>query len=66
MFYSCYKVGAWLLRTPPGKFHFALSSGWLMTELGRDPWVVFGLMKIQEKIKTEKLNQRPDLKTGLF
>lgn len=33
MFYSCYKVGAWLLRTPPGKFHFALSGDWLMTEL---------------------------------
>ncbi len=28
--------------------------------------VLAGLMKIQEKIRTEKLNQRPDFKAGLF
>ena len=26
------------------------NSGRLMTELGRDPWVVFGLMKIQDGV----------------
>ena len=30
--------------------YLANTSGWLMTELGRAPWVVFGLMKIQDGI----------------
>jgi cytochrome d ubiquinol oxidase subunit I len=30
--------------------YLATSSGWLMTELGRSPWVVFGLMKIEDAI----------------
>jgi cytochrome bd ubiquinol oxidase subunit I len=28
--------------------YLANSTGWLMTELGRSPWIVFGLMKIQD------------------
>jgi cytochrome d ubiquinol oxidase subunit I len=32
--------------------YFANTAGWLMTELGRVPWVVYGLMKIDEGIST--------------
>ena len=47
--------------TPPAKFRFlnliplaialpylANTTGWMMTELGRQPWVVFGLMKTEQ------------------
>ena len=30
--------------------YMANSTGWILTEIGRVPWVVFGLMKIQEGI----------------
>lgn len=30
--------------------YFANTAGWLLTELGRAPWVVFGLMKIENAI----------------
>jgi cytochrome d ubiquinol oxidase subunit I len=30
--------------------YIANTSGWLMTELGRQPWVVFGLMKTQDAV----------------
>ena len=30
--------------------YLANSAGWIMTEIGRVPWVVFGLMKIQDGI----------------
>ena len=33
MFYSAYKIGAWILQTPPRAFHIELSPDWLMTEL---------------------------------
>lgn len=33
MFYSAYKIGAWLLQVPPRPFHIELSLEWLMTEL---------------------------------
>jgi cytochrome d ubiquinol oxidase subunit I len=36
----------WVMILP----YLATTSGWLMTELGRYPWVVFGLMKIETAI----------------
>lgn len=30
--------------------YLANTSGWLLTELGRVPWVVFGLMRIEEAV----------------
>ncbi len=41
------KSGKWLLRTAillPFMPLFANSFGWIFTEMGRQPWVVFGLM----------------------
>ncbi|HZD58784.1 MAG TPA: cytochrome ubiquinol oxidase subunit I [Anaerolineales bacterium] len=32
--------------------YLANTAGWLMTELGRAPWVVFGLMKIEDGLST--------------
>lgn len=34
----------WAIALP----YLANTAGWLMTELGRAPWAVFGLMKIEE------------------
>lgn len=36
----------WAIALP----YLANTTGWLMTEMGRDPWVVYGLMKIQDAI----------------
>ena len=30
--------------------YIANTAGWLMTELGRQPWIVFGLMKTQDAV----------------
>jgi len=33
IFYFCYRVGTWVLQTPPHAVHFALTWQWLETEL---------------------------------
>jgi cytochrome d ubiquinol oxidase subunit I len=38
------KILTWALFIP----YLANSSGWLLTEVGRFPWVVYGLMKIED------------------
>ena len=40
------KLFLWAIALP----YLANTAGWLMTELGRSPWVVFGLMKIGDAI----------------
>jgi len=32
--------------------YVANTSGWLMTELGRQPWIVFGLMRTEQGVST--------------
>jgi cytochrome d ubiquinol oxidase subunit I len=39
--------------------YIANTSGWLLTELGRQPWIVFGLMKVDEAIS-------PNVSAGSF
>jgi uncharacterized protein (DUF2062 family) len=34
MFYFAYRVGAWLLQTPPREVTFEISAEWLATEMG--------------------------------
>ena len=36
LFYFCYKVGTWILQTPPQPFAFELSFEWLRQELLQD------------------------------
>jgi len=38
----------WAILLP----YLANTAGWLMTELGRTPWVVFGLMRLEEAAST--------------
>ena len=40
------KLFLWAIALP----YLANTAGWLMTELGRAPWVVFGLMKIEDAV----------------
>lgn len=40
IFYSLYKLGAWVLDTPPMLFHFELSWDWLVTDM-RHIWKPF-------------------------
>jgi cytochrome d ubiquinol oxidase subunit I len=37
------KILPWAMALP----YLANSTGWLLTEMGRSPWIVFGLMKIE-------------------
>jgi cytochrome d ubiquinol oxidase subunit I len=40
------KAFTWMMILP----YLATSTGWILTEVGRDPWIVFGLMKIESAI----------------
>jgi len=43
----------WFLRVLPFAIvlpYLANSTGWLMTEMGRQPWIVFGLMKTTDGV----------------
>jgi cytochrome d ubiquinol oxidase subunit I len=40
------KLLPWAMALP----YLANSTGWLLTEMGRSPWIVFGLMKIEDGI----------------
>ncbi len=42
------KILPWMILLP----YIATSTGWLMTELGRQPWIVFGLMKTADGVST--------------
>ncbi|HRE27244.1 MAG TPA: cytochrome ubiquinol oxidase subunit I, partial [Anaerolineales bacterium] len=46
------KAGRWLALYPLAILlpYVANSTGWLMTEVGRSPWVVHGLMKIEDAV----------------
>ncbi|GHJ42377.1 cytochrome ubiquinol oxidase subunit I [Streptomyces sp. TS71-3] len=39
----------------------ALECGWTITELGRQPWIVYGVMRVREAV-----NPAPALQTGLW
>ena len=41
-----WKVFLWAIALP----YLANTTGWLMTELGRAPWIVYGLMKIRDAV----------------
>ncbi len=40
------KAFVWLLPLP----YMATATGWILTEVGRAPWIVFGLMKIEDAV----------------
>jgi cytochrome d ubiquinol oxidase subunit I len=40
------KAFIWLLPLP----YLATATGWILTEVGRAPWIVFGLMKIEDGV----------------
>jgi cytochrome d ubiquinol oxidase subunit I len=46
---------AWYLKAMPFALflpYLANTTGWLMTELGRQPWIVFGLMKTEAGVSS--------------
>ena len=45
--------GKWILRTivAAGPLGFvAIEAGWVVTELGRQPWIIYGVMRTQEAV----------------
>lgn len=42
------RLYSWAIMLP----YIANTTGWIMTEMGRVPWVVYGLMKIEDAVST--------------
>jgi len=40
------KYVPWVIALP----YFANSSGWILTEMGRQPWIVQGLLKVEDAV----------------
>jgi len=40
------KWAPWLLALP----YLANASGWILTEMGRQPWIVYGLLKVEDAV----------------
>nr|WP_309141989.1 cytochrome ubiquinol oxidase subunit I [Streptomyces griseicoloratus] len=51
----------WLAAIAGPASVIALESGWCVTELGRQPWIVWGIMSVREAV-----NPAPGLMTGLW
>ncbi len=44
---------AWFLKVLPFSIalpYIANSAGWIMTEVGRQPWIVFGLQRVEDAV----------------
>jgi cytochrome d ubiquinol oxidase subunit I len=53
---------SWLMKVLPYAIllpYFANAGGWLLTEVGRYPWLVFGLIKLEEGVS-------PNVSTGML
>jgi len=42
----------WVLIMP----YLANASGWILTEMGRQPWIVYGLLKVQDGVSPNLTN----------
>jgi len=48
-----YENSKWMKLVPFGALflpYLANASGWILTEMGRQPWIVFGLLKVQDAV----------------
>ncbi len=48
-----YENAKWMKFVPFGALalpYLANASGWILTEMGRQPWIVYGLLKVQEAV----------------
>ncbi|MFT4040845.1 MAG: cytochrome ubiquinol oxidase subunit I, partial [Thermomicrobiales bacterium] len=50
---EAFAPGPWLLRaivlaTPAG--FIAIEAGWIVTEVGRQPWIIWGIMRTEEAV----------------
>jgi len=43
-------LGAWVASAPLG--YIAVECGWLVREIGRQPWIIYGLLRTQEAAST--------------
>jgi cytochrome bd ubiquinol oxidase subunit I len=41
-------LGAFILATPLG--FIAIEAGWMVTELGRQPWIIYGIMRTRDAV----------------
>ena len=47
------KIYIWLVPLP----YIAIMTGWMVTEMGRQPWIIYGIMTVDEGISDVPLNQ---------
>ncbi|MBM3124073.1 MAG: cytochrome ubiquinol oxidase subunit I [Chloroflexi bacterium] len=48
-----YEKAKWMKYVPIGALtlpYLANASGWILTEMGRQPWIVFGLLKVEDAV----------------
>ena len=48
-----YENAKWMKLVPFGALvlpYLANASGWILTEMGRQPWIVYGLLKVQDAV----------------
>jgi len=48
-----YENAKWMKLVPFGALilpYSANASGWILTEMGRQPWIVYGLLKVQDAV----------------
>ncbi|MBN1296455.1 cytochrome ubiquinol oxidase subunit I, partial [bacterium] len=53
------KIMMWAIPLP----YIALETGWIVTEVGRQPWIVYGLMRTTDAVSTVPL---PDVWISLI
>jgi cytochrome d ubiquinol oxidase subunit I len=47
------KIYIWLVPLP----YIAIMTGWMVTEMGRQPWIIYNIMEVSEGISDVPLNQ---------
>jgi cytochrome d ubiquinol oxidase subunit I len=56
--------GAWVLMMPTG--FIALLAGWFVTEIGRQPWTVFGVIRTSHSVSPAILGEQVAWSLGVF
>ncbi len=63
------KMPGWILKFYPWSLFlpiFASSFGWILTEMGRQPWIVYGLLKVKDAYSKNLSGGTVALSLGMF
>ncbi len=60
------KLVLWILILGPLAPFLAIQSGWIVAEVGRQPWIVYGLLKVEDAISASVTSTELLITIGLF